>query len=414
MKRTLSVFLVLLALAVPGFAQKKALGDLLVFNNWSAASEIGALNVVRGAFQAQGGIWNDITIAHDTGASIPLINMVTGGNPPDVFIENNVSLRRQMMKQGLLADLTSFYNASGADKFIPKAAKDAMVVDGKVVSIPLGIHIVGTMFYNIAAAKKAGVDPKSWKTVDAMFADFPKIRKAGLLPLVVGAQKWQEDYLLGALVAQVDGQVYDDVFGLTPKKASIDSKGMRDALALFRKIQQESDPGAANRNWNDTTALVIRGDALMQFHGDWMKGEFIGAKKVLGVDYDTFFLPGAKGVVVTVDEETFLKPNNDTKKNTQELLAGIMLQKDITEKFAAIKGSTPIRTDATANVDKHAKMVLAALSDPKLGHPVRNITMDNDFAGAFEDVTDQFWNTPSMTADQYIKALQASFDQVFN
>jgi glucose/mannose transport system substrate-binding protein len=408
------VFLVLLALAVPGFAQKKALGDLLVFNNWSAASEIGALNVVRGAFQAQGGIWNDITIAHDTGASIPLINMVTGGNPPDVFIENNVSLRRQMMKQGLLADLTSFYNASGADKFIPKAAKDAMVVDGKVVSIPLGIHIVGTMFYNIAAAKKAGVDPKSWKTVDAMFADFPKIRKAGLLPLVVGAQKWQEDYLLGALVAQVDGQVYDDVFGLTPKKASIDSKGMRDALALFRKIQQESDPGAANRNWNDTTALVIRGDALMQFHGDWMKGEFIGAKKVLGVDYDTFFLPGAKGVVVTVDEETFLKPNNDTKKNTQELLAGIMLQKDITEKFAAIKGSTPIRTDATANVDKHAKMVLAALSDPKLGHPVRNITMDNDFAGAFEDVTDQFWNTPSMTADQYIKALQASFDQVFN
>ena len=82
MKRTLSVFLVLLALAVPGFAQKKAIGDLLVFNNWSAASEIGALNVVRGAFQAQGGIWNDITIAHDTGASIPLINMVTGGNPP--------------------------------------------------------------------------------------------------------------------------------------------------------------------------------------------------------------------------------------------------------------------------------------------------------------------------------------------
>ncbi len=414
MKRTLSVFLVLLALAVPGFAQKKAIGDLLVFNNWSAASEIGALNVVRGAFQAQGGIWNDITIAHDTGASIPLINMVTGGNPPDVFIENNVSLRRQMMKQGLLADLTSFYNASGADKFIPKAAKDAMVVDGKVVSIPLGIHIVGTMFYNIAAAKKAGVDPKSWKTVDAMFADFPKIRKAGLLPLVVGAQKWQLDYLLGALVAQVDGQVYDDVFGLTPKKASIDSKGMRDALALFRKIQQEADPGAANRNWNDTTALVIRGDALMQFHGDWMKGEFIGAKKVLGVDYDTFFLPGAKGVVVTVDEETFLKPNNDTKKNTQELLAGIMLQKEITEKFAAIKGSTPIRTDASANVDKHAKMVLAALSDPKLGHPVRNITMDNDYAGAYADVTDAFWNTPSMTADQYIKALQTSFDQVFS
>jgi hypothetical protein len=59
-------------------------------------------------------------------------------------------------------------------------------------------------------------------------------------------------------------------------------------------------------------------------------------------------------------------------------------------------------------------MVLAALSDPKLGHPVRNITMDNDYAGAYADVTDAFWNTPSMTADQYIKALQTSFDQVFS
>jgi len=384
-----------------------------VFNNWSAEAEIGALNVVRNAFQAQGGKWNDITIAHDTGASIPLINMLTGGNPPDVFIENNVALRRQLIQQGLLADLTAFYNASGADQYIPKGVKAAMVVDGKIVSIPLAVHIVGTVFYNMAAAKKAGVDPKSWKTVDAMFADFPKIRKAGLIPLAIGAQKWQLDYLLGTLVAQVSGTTYDDIFGLTPKKSSIDSKEMRQALAIFRKVQQEADPGSTNRNWNDTTALVIRGDALMQYHGDWMKGEFIAAKKKIGVDYDTMFLPGANGLVVTVDEETFLKPNNDVKKNTEELLAGIMLQKDITEKFAAIKGSTPIRIDATTNADKHQKLVLATLADPKIGHPVRNITMDPDYAGAFADAADAFWNTPKMTADDFIKQLQNSYDQAF-
>ena len=413
MKKAFALCLVFLAITtLSGFAQSKPIGDLLVFNNWSAEAEIGALNVIRNAFQAQGGKWNDITIAHDTGATIPLINMLTGGNPPDVFIENNVTLRRDLIKRGMLADLTAYYKSLNLDKVLPQAVKDAMMVDGRVTSAPLTIHIVGSIFWNTAAAKKAGVDPKSWKNLDAMFADFPKIRKAGIIPLAIGAQKWQLDYLLGSCIVYYSGDLYDSVFGLNPNKAAFDSSEMRQALALYRRIQQEADPGSANRNWNDTTAMVIRGDALMQFHGDWMKGEFAGARKKIGVDYDTMFPPGTKGVQVTLDEETFLAPSSDIKKNSEEALFKIMLQKDTTEKFSVIKGSTPVRLDASVGIDKHAKMVLAALNNAKFGHPVRNITMDNDFAGAYQNLADAFWNTPDMTADEFIKELQQKYDEI--
>jgi glucose/mannose transport system substrate-binding protein len=158
--------------------------------------------------------------------------------------------------------------------------------------------------------------------------------------------------------------------------------------------------------------MVIRGDALMQFHGDWMKGEFAGARKKIGVDYDTMFPPGTKGVQVTLDEETFLAPSSDIKKNSEEALFKIMLQKDTTEKFSVIKGSTPVRLDASVGIDKHAKMVLAALNNAKFGHPVRNITMDNDFAGAYQNLADAFWNTPDMTADEFIKELQQKYDEI--
>jgi glucose/mannose transport system substrate-binding protein len=400
------------AIAVSSFAQKQ-LGELVVFNNWSSEAEIGALNVIRNAFQAQGGKWTDITIAHDTGASIPLINMLTGGNPPDVFIENNVGLRRELLKQGLLHDFTAFYNSLNVDKFVPPAVKDAMMVDGKVVSAPLGIHIVGTVFWNVAAAKKAGVNPASWKTIDAMFADFPKIRKAGIIPLAIGAQKWQLEYLLGSMMVQVSGSLYDDICGLTPKKESIDSAAMRKALGYYRKIQQEADQGSANRNWNDTTNLVIRGEALMQLHGDWMKGEWLAAKKKLGVDFDSRLVPGAAGVQVTVDEESFLAAKDEVKKNSIEALFKIMLTKSITENFSVIKGATPVLLNATKGVDKHAKAVLAALKKPGYGHPVKNITMDQDWAGAFADLTDAFWNTPTMTAEQFIAQAQTKFDEVF-
>lgn len=414
MKKAVVFCLVLASsLAATIFAQQKPLGELVVFNNWSSEAELGALNVIRSAFQAQGGKWTDITIAHDTGASIPLINMLTGGNPPDVFIENNVQLRRELFKQGLLRDFTDYYKSLKLDKVIAPAVLDAMMVDGKVLSAPLGIHIVGTVFWNIKAAKKAGVNPTSWKNLEAMFADFPKIRKAGLIPLAIGAQKWQLEYLLGSMMVQVSGNLYDDVCGLNPKRASLDSKDMRQALAYFRKIQQEADPGSANRNWNDTTALVMRGEALMQLHGDWMKGEFLAAKKKLGTDFNSMLVPGAAGVQVTIDEETFLAPKNEVKKNSQEALFKIMLTKEITERFSIIKGATPVRTDAIKGVDKHAKMVLAALKKPNYGHPVKNITMDPDWAGAFADLTDAFWNTPDMSADQFIKQAQAKYDEVF-
>jgi glucose/mannose transport system substrate-binding protein len=413
MKKALAISLVFLAvISASSFAQKKQLGPLLVFNNWSSDAEIGALNVIRNAFQAQGGTWNDITIAHNTGADIPLINMITGGNPPDVFINNNVKLRRDLIQRGMLADLTAYYQSLNLDKVLPQACKDVMMVDGRVVTAPIAIHIVGTIFWNTAVAKKAGVDPKSWKDLDAMFADFPKIRKAGVIPLAIGAQPWQLEYLLGSCIVYYSGNLYDSVFGLNPNKAAFDSREMRQALALFRRIQKESDPGSANRNWNDTTAMVIRGDALMQFHGDWMKGEFAGAKKQIGVDYDTMLPPGTKGVQVTIDAETFLKPSDDIKKNSEEAFFNIMLQKDITEKFSIIKGCTPVRLDATAGIDKHAKMVLATLAKPNFGHPVRNITMDDDFAGAYMSLTDNFWNTPDMSADEYIKQLQKKYDEI--
>lgn len=330
-----------------------------------------------------------------------------------MFIENNVGLRRELLKQGLLHDFTAFYNSLGVDKYIPPAVKDAMVVDGKVVSAPLGIHIVGTIFWNIGAAKKAGVNPAAWKNLEDMFADFPKIRKAGLIPLAIGAQKWQLEYLLQSMMVQVSGKLYNDVCGLTPKKESIDSNEMRKALGYFRKIQQEADQGSANRNWNDTTNMVIRGEALMQLHGDWMKGEFLAARKKLGVDFDSRLVPGTNAVQVTVDEESFLEQKDPVKLASAEALFKIMMQKEITEKFSSIKGSTAIRLDATAGVDKHAKAVLAALAKPGFGYPVKNITMDQDWAGAWADLTDAFWDTPTMTAEDFIKQAQSKFDEVF-
>ena len=87
--------------------------DLVIFHNWSSPAEVAALNVLKSGFVAKGNTWTDLAIPHDSGASVPLINLVTGGNPPNVFLEANPGVYRDLMSQGLSLDLTQWYNDNG-------------------------------------------------------------------------------------------------------------------------------------------------------------------------------------------------------------------------------------------------------------------------------------------------------------
>jgi glucose/mannose transport system substrate-binding protein len=163
------------------------------------------------------------------------------------------------------------------------------------------------IYYNKHVADAVGVDPKSWKSLDDFFAVYDKIKDAGYVPIAQGCDKFQEAYLLQALIAAEAGpDIYNKFYGEKPDKAAIDSDGMRKALARFRQISEHVDPGSPNRQWNETTNLVITGKALMQIHGDWMKGEFKAAGKQLGVDFDCANIPGTKALVVTTDAFGFL------------------------------------------------------------------------------------------------------------
>ena len=51
-------------------------------------------------------------------------------------------------------------------------------------------------------------------------------------------------------------------------------------------------PRAENRPWNETTNTVIAGQALFHIMGDWMKGEWLAAGKVPGVDFGCEVIPG--------------------------------------------------------------------------------------------------------------------------
>ena len=412
MLRNLKLGTAVLALVSAGLAAKAE--DLVIYHTWSAPAEVGALGVLRAALEKGGDSWTDIAIPHDTGSNVSLMNLVTGGNPPNVFMESNPGVYRDLNGQGLGLSLTKFMNDNDILSHYPVSVVNSIMVDGEVMKVPTGIHIDGMIYYNMAVAKAAGVDPAAWKNFDEMFADFDKIKAAGYVPLAIGAQQWQIGYLSHALAAALEGPAfYNNIYSGTVDPAAIDSAEMRDLLTWLRKFQAAADPGSVNRDWNATTNTVITGQALMQLHGDWMKGEWRGAGKVAGVDFGCITPPGAKALSVTVDSWGLLGGQSDEKTAAELRFAGIVADPVVQADFAAIKGSTPTRLDAPADkLDICSQNVLAALANPDTQVQNPNSMVDADWMSSLWDVYFAYWSDPAMTVDDAIAKMKENYDTI--
>jgi glucose/mannose transport system substrate-binding protein len=389
--------------------------ELKVNYNWTAPPEVAAIKVLQSHLATMGVKWQDFAVVqHDTGANVSVINMISGGTPPDVFLEASPGVYRDIKKMGLGFTLDDVFKQSGASANFAPAVINDITVDGEIVKAPVAVHLDGMLYYNKEVAAKAGVDPAAWKSIDDVWADFDKVKAAGFIPLAIGSQKWQEGYLFHALMAAYGTDIYDGFYGPKPDTATFDSDSMKKVLGILRQFQQHTDPGSTNRDWNITTGLVISGKALMQIHGDWMKGEFRAAGKVAGKDFGCINIPGAKAVAVTVDAWGFIKSNDAAITDAQKKFAQVVTDPAISAEFAAKKGSTPVVLNApTDQLDECNKVVLDTLKDASRQKANPHNTADEDWYNATWDVIDHFWVDPSMTADQAIAEFHKAHDAIF-
>ncbi|KFL31238.1 sugar ABC transporter substrate-binding protein [Devosia riboflavina] len=388
--------------------------DLVIYHSWSAPPEIAALNVIKAGLEAKGHTWTDIAIPHDTGSNVNLMSLITGGQPPNVFMESNPGVYRDIAGMGLGFPLTQWFNDNAIVEKLPAAVAASISVDGEIVKVPQALHIDGMLYYNMEVAKAAGVDPTAWDSMDAMFADFQKIRDAGYAPLAVGSQPFQVGYLTHALVAAVAGpDVYKKIYGEEVDPAALDDPNFAKALETLRLFANEAGPEAQNRPWNETTNEVITGKALMQIHGDWMKGEWLGAGKVAGTDFGCIEIPGAQAVVVTVDAWGLLGGTAEDVKTAELDFASVVLDPAEQAKFAAAKGSTPVRLDAPAeSLDACSTEVLRILEDPAQQVQNPHNTADADWQDSIWNVVFNFWSDPNMTVEDAIAQMHENYDTI--
>lgn len=381
-----------------------------VLHWWTSGGESAALATIRAAYSAKGGVWQDTPIAGGGNARAAAVNRMIGGKPPTVF-QYSVGLQLlELADQGLLNDIDDVAQVGNWDKALPPLIANVSKYKGKYIAAPVNIHGENWMFYSIDALKKAGVDvPKTW-------ADFltaaPKLKAAGIIPLALGGEPWQERILFNSVLLGVGGRDhYAKVYGKLDK-AAMGTETMLEVfktVAALRPLVDESSPG---RKWNETTGMIMKGTAAFQFMGDWAKGEMVAAKLEPGKDIGCALAPAKDtAYIMTVDAFAFANVKDAPSKGAQTLMATVMMDPSTQASFSKRKGSIPSRLDVPdIGFDSCAKVAISTLKDPAT-HLVSTglFGVPSAVSGAIDDAISQFWNNKAMTPEQgrdlFVKAI---------
>ena len=389
--------------------------DLTLFHTWSNESEMAALNTIVKAFEAKGNTIKAASVPHETAGESPLVSLFVAKTPPNLFIAADAGFFRDLKKKGQDYNVGPLFDQIGATKAFPETVLKAITIDGEVVKVPTAVHIDGMVYYNKKVAEAAGVDPAKWKSLDDMWTDQKKVTDKGMAFIAIGGNTFQAGYTFHALLAAVAGpDIYNRFYAGKPDKTVFDEKGVRDTIEQFRKIANQADPGWVNRAWNDTTNTVINGTALLQIHGDWMKGQWKANKKELGVDFGCINIPGTKALSVTVDSFGLLGGVDDATAKAEADFAATVVDPKVNAQFAFYKGSSPVRLDVpTDKLDACNTLVLDSLKKP-------GFSVENPFYIGDGDWINSVWNTmytfqgdTKMSTDDAIAMLKKEYAAVF-
>ncbi|MCC5975737.1 MAG: carbohydrate ABC transporter substrate-binding protein, partial [Rubellimicrobium sp.] len=248
--------------------------DLEVMHWWTSGGEAAAVAQFAEALNSRTEhTWIDGAIAGGGDTARPvMVSRIIGGDPPAAFQFNHGRQAEELIEAGLMLDLTDVAEAEGwLDIVNPPSLLDACTVDGRIYCAPVNIHSWQWMWLSNAAFEAAGVDvPSSWTE---FVETAPALREAGVVPLAMGGQSWQQSGAFGVMSVALAGEDLWLQIHRDKDADAVRTDGFRAVLEAFADAR-ELARGLDVQDWNLATAAVISGSAAAQIMGDWAKGEF--------------------------------------------------------------------------------------------------------------------------------------------
>ena len=324
-------------------------GELEIVHWWTAGGEEDAYNALLDGFRDQ---HPDVEIVDNpapggAGSAIDTViqNRVLDGNPPSTF----QIWPGQALTPYTDADLLEDLGDTVWDDEMRNAYLDDIVElsrpDGDLVAVPINIHRLNNLFYNVDVVESADVDPTTIDDPQGLLDALEAIAEnTDAVPLAHQTQSpWSSLQLFEAVFLGQQGN--DDYVSLVGGDVEALEDEIRQALELMTEFADHYPEDAGSIAWDQGNDEVIEGGAAFIHQGDWAAGQYRAAEGFeFGEAWDMVPFPGSDGIYHSVIDSFVFPTNNPSPEATEQFLnyAGTV---DAQERFNPIKGSIPPRTD---------------------------------------------------------------------
>ena len=319
-------------------------GEVEVLHWWTSGGEAAALNVLKEDLQSKEVGWQDMPVAGGGGeqAMTVLRARVTSGNPPTAVQMLGFDIL-DWAEQGVVADLNATAAEEGWNDVVPAALQGFSKYDDTWIAAPVNVHSTNWVWANKAIFDELGLEePADW---DGLIAALDAIKEAGYTAVAHGGQAWQDATIFDAVVMTTGGPDFYKSSMIDLDTEALGSETMQTVFDRMAQIRGYVDDNFSGRDWNLATAMVIEGEAGVQFMGDWAKGEFLNAGKAPGEDFLCFRMPGTQGTVTFNSDQFVMFAVGDDSASAQVELAKSIMAPSFQSAFNVVKGSVPARTD---------------------------------------------------------------------
>ena len=186
-----------LALGAPlASAQDKPKAEVMHW--WTSGGESAAVKVFADQFTKAGGEWVDTAVAGGEAARAAAISRMVGGNPPTAMQFNTGSSSTTSSRR---VSSTTSTSAAEEGKWEtscrPPSSTRSPATATSMRSPSTCTARTGCSGRRARSTRPASQPPKTW---DEFFAALDKLKAAGLVPIALGGQPWQERSLFNTIM----------------------------------------------------------------------------------------------------------------------------------------------------------------------------------------------------------------------
>ena len=345
-------FLLLLFLCGQINADQIALPEIELQTFWVSPGETLALDQIINSARL-----NNINIQKITHNSYDelrshISSRISLGYPP--HISHWVASERlpEYLTSDIILDLPDLISGEKFSKILlPEVNEHITTFTNSRQFLPIGIHLINSTVYNMQILNSLGYSdpPDNWPE---FFAMTKRSIKAGIKPVALSDNPWLLRWLFVSILDSSNEHTITDIFfnnKKIPKNEVLNS--FEKTFEIFIKLRNLADSDHINRYWANATKMVIKGEAAMQFIGDYAKSEIIGLTDHDNSKFRCVAPPSSNSTIWDMDVFLLLNSSEPDSKKINQRLVNSILDKNTQRDYIYHKGGLSVRADLLNDIN---------------------------------------------------------------